>query len=463
MHPCILTWKGVVKILMKAVTENYPTPNYRQRFRGFIYTFTIALFISGCGSGSSDTTPPVDNTSFRVALSVSPFSELIFDAGLSLSDGQTIARSVPELTALFMGHGGNEVFVRISTERSASAIGEDRSLTRGLARAQLARSVSLPLNPELGLFGSYGDHSCQTPPDFSEYPEITLPGPWESLTVEQMIPLLRTYGRLAAQEILATGVSVNIWDIGNEVGFGTAGVAPQPLVDSTCDTLEGGSGWYRAPDGVDPVIGTESVASLHAMTDSDRIAWLQAHVWPHQARLMSAVAEGIREVEPTARLSTHITSDLGSNFPIAFFQSMSAGGFVVDEIGFSVYPSASAGPVEGRYEAFKAVVGTVRAAFTTTPVFVAEYAYPAEPMTSGPYQSWNYEVPGYPISVQGQTDLLRDLISWGKENGVSGIRPWAPDLYVGHWGPMSLFGATTLTQATARPSLNAIREALDQP
>lgn len=430
---------------------------------GTVALLAIVVVSSGCNGGSSQPATTVDTASFRVALSVSPFSELMFDAGLSLSDGQTTATDVSELTRLFMRHAGNEVFARISTERAPSAIGEDRSLTRGVARARLATDVSLPLNPELGLFGSYGDHSCQTAPDFSEYPEISLPGPWETLTVDQMVPALRAYGRLVAQEILASGVSVRIWDIGNEVGFGTAGVAPQPLIDSSCDITEGGSGWYRAPDGVDPAIGTESVVSLHAMTSSDRIVWLQTHLWPHQARLMAAVAAGIRDVDPVARFSTHITAALGGDFMVAFYQAMTDGGFVVDEIGFSFYPSSSAGPPEGRFEAFKGVVGAVQAAFPTTPVFIAEYAYPAEPMSSGPYQTWNYEVPGYAISVQGQADLLRDLVGWGKRHGISGIRPWAPDLYVGHWSPMSLFAASTLTQAQARPALDAIQEALAAP
>jgi arabinogalactan endo-1,4-beta-galactosidase len=327
----------------------------------------------------------------------------------------------------------------------------------------LAVSFSLPLNPELGLFGSYGDHSCQTPPDFSEYPEITLPGPWASLTVEQMIPPLRAYGKLAAQEILTTGVAVNIWDIGNEISFGTAGVAPQPMANSACDTLEGGSGWYQAPDAVDPVIGTESVESLHAMSDSARIAWLQAHVWPHEARLLAAVAEGIREVDPAARFTTHITSSLGSDLAMAFYQAMADGGFVVDEMGFSFYPSSNPGTAQGRFEDFKSLVTAAKATFNTTPVFIAEYAYPAAPMTSGPYQAWNNEVPGYPITADGQAELLRDLVIWGRANGVSGIRPWAPELYVGHWEPMSLFEATGPTQASARVSLSALFEALTQP
>jgi arabinogalactan endo-1,4-beta-galactosidase len=175
------------------------------------------------------------------------------------------------------------------------------------------------------------------------------------------------------------------------------------------------------------------------------------------------VAEGIREADPTARFSTHITSALGSEFALAFYQAMAAGGFVVDELGFSLYPSSDPGTAQGRFEDFKATVGALKTAFGTTPVFIAEYAYPAAPMATGPYQSWNYAVPGYPISADGQANLLRDLVSWGRANGVSGIRPWAPELYVGHWGSMCLFEASSLTQASARPSLAALSDALARP
>lgn len=41
------------------------------------------------------------------------------------------------------------------------------------------------------------------------------------------------------------------------------------------------------------------------------------------------------------------------------------------------------------------------------------------------------------------------------ENGVSGVRPWAPD-YLGDWGPMALFELDPRTHvASAKPALSA--------
>lgn len=437
--------------------------------------FILPLLISsltacGGGGGSSDESdsgtgnnPPPNNAPIfsRVALSISPFSEIIFNAGLSMTDGNVTASSITGLSNLYITHGGNEIFARMSTERTTSAINEDRSLAQAVNRANHAKSLNLALNPELGLFGTYGDGSCQTMPNFSEYPEITLPAAWETLTVDQMLPALKKYGEIVAQAIVNTGVSVNVWDIGNEIGFGTAGVAPQPLPGSLCDTTEGTSNWYRAPDGVDPVIGTESVLSLLQMSEDARITWLQAHVWPHEARILAAVADGIRNIVPGAKFSTHIGYGKGDKFAVAFYTAMRDGGFDVDEAGFSFYPSS--GSVSGnQLDYFKNVILAVRQSLNK-PVFIAEFAYPAKLMTIGPYANWNFAVPGYPLTETGQANLLYDLVAWGKDNGVTGIRPWAPDVFVGHWEPMALFTPISATQAHSRAGLTSIASALAAP
>ena len=64
------------------------------------------------------------------------------------------------------------------------------------------------------------------------------------------------------------------------------------------------------------------------------------------------------------------------------------------------------------------------------------------------------------MSVQGQAKYLREVVAWGARTGhLSGIRPWAPDLPVPGWGEMSLF-ALEGRKATARPSIDSIREGL---
>jgi len=330
-------------------------------------------------------------------------------------------------------------------------------MARALQRATVARSLRIPFNPELGLFHNYGDVRCQPAPDFHDYPDIRTSKPWQSLSLNEMIPVLREYGAAAARQILSTGVKVRIWDIGNEVEFGVAGVAVRPLPGG-CDNTEGGPGWYRAPDAIDPAIGRTSAAELMGMPEPGRIAWLEAHLWPHEARMLAAVADGVRAVDPQARFSTHI-SGISAVLPaqaVAFYKAMKRGGFQADELGVSFYPTSSASPKD-RLQAFKETATALHQELGR-PVFIAEFAYPAAQM-HGMF-NWNDAVLGYPLSPQGQADFIRGLVAWGVHTGVlSGIRPWAPDIAGPGWGPMSMFERNRKT-AVARPALSGIQNAL---
>jgi arabinogalactan endo-1,4-beta-galactosidase len=398
---------------------------------------------------------------FRVAISISPFTESVFRGGITFSDGQLTATNPAELQRIFMVHGANEVYARIGTRQSKQKGAGDHSMDRGLDRARIAKSLGLPFNPELGLFNVYGDARCQPPPDFSDYPQIKLPAAWNLLTLSQMQDALRAYGAAAARQILDTGVKVRIWDLGNEVEFGVPGVAVPPMPGG-CDDTAGGPGWYKPPDAVDAAIGKTSAIDLMQMPSAKRIAWLETHIWPYEAKLLAAVADGIRTVDPQARFSTHV-SGITSVLPdqaVAFFQAMKRGGFSVDECGVSYYPTSSNSPRD-RLQAFKDMAQAVHKGLAC-PVFIAEFGYPSAKMTGG--FSWNDAVKDHPLTPEGQANFSRDLVAWGAGTGViSGIRPWAPDLVGPGWAPMSLFAHDASSGqriVSARPALDAIAQGL---
>jgi Glycosyl hydrolase family 53 len=403
-------------------------------------------------------TPDATNSSsFRISVSPSPFAEILFKNALRLTDGPRAATDLGSLVDLFAAHGATEVFARIGTRKTKLAgTGDiDSSLAPALARAQIAAERGLPLNPELGLFRTYGDVSCQTPPDFSDW-GITLAGPWETLAIDQMTPAVRAFTAAIATEILKSGVRVEVWDIGNEVDFGVAGVAPMPL-PGACDSDEGGAGWYRAPNGVDGAIGAASVLALLQMSEPDRITWLRAHVWPHEAKLLAAAAEGIRSVSPGAKVETHISKSTSPTFAVAFYQAMKDGGLVLDAAGFSFYPTASTTPPD-RLHQFRLTVEAVKNQLGLAS-FIAECAYPATALTGMSYFStWNNALASYPISDAIQAAFYHDLASWGASGALTGIRPWAPDLFVGDWAPFSFFVPKGGTTGGARLGLDAIRE-----
>ncbi|NUU22075.1 MAG: twin-arginine translocation signal domain-containing protein [Streptomycetaceae bacterium] len=441
-------------------TRTGEAPN-RRRFLGLSAAAGLALAgglpVSAATASPDTSTDTVAgqaaSTAFRTALSVSPFTELVL-GGTALTDGARTATTVEGVQRLFMAHGGNELFARVCTRRAANENGAEHGFERGILRARLARKLGLPLNVELGLWAVYGDISHQPGPDFADYPAITLPGPWESLTLDQMTRAMRQYGALAALQILGTGVRVNAWDLGNEVEFGVAGVGVRSFTTAN-------SYWsYTAPDAVDPEIGRMDAYTLMGMPDADRLAWLRSLLGPSTGRLLAAVAAGIRSVDPCARFSTH-TSVIAMQFPglaAAFWQAMADAGFSVQEFGTSYYPTSVT--VGDQLALFKSTATELHDAFGKK-VFVAEGAYPSGAVP--PPLSWNATVPGYPQTPQGQYAFLRDLTAWGANSGaVSGIRPWAPEYCTGAWQTMSLFGPPTSGLAAAAPALNAMADGLGQ-
>jgi hypothetical protein len=386
---------------------------------------------------------------------VSPFTEIVLDSGTIFNDGTISATTVEGVQRLFVNHGANEVYARIATTQKYRRGFGDHSMDRGLERARIAAALHLRFNPELGLFSIYGDIRCQPPPDFSDYPMVKLPGDWASLTLDQMEVALRAYGAVASRQIVATGVQVNVWDLGNEIEFGVAGVAVRPVPGSCRDTA-GEHDWYRPPDAVDPAIGKMTFQALMQMTEVRRIAWLAEHIWPYEARMLAAVASGIRTVDPKARFSTHVSGIASTQpkFAAAFFKAMKQGGFSADELGVSYYPTSSAFPKD-RLQAFKDMAKAAQRELGR-PVFIAEFGYPAATM-DGVFR-WNDPVAGYPQTPIGQASFLRDLVAWGKsEKVISGIRPWAPELALPGWAPMSLFERDG-TVLKPRPSLDVLND-----
>jgi arabinogalactan endo-1,4-beta-galactosidase len=188
--------------------------------------------------------------------------------------------------------------------------------------------------------------------------------------------------------------------------------------------------------------------------ENERIAWLKEHVWQHQARMFAAVVKGIRSVEPRARFSTHL-SGLAAVLPntgVAFYEAMREGGFRPDELGFSFYPTSTDKPPQ-RLDAFKNTVNAVQKALGR-PVFVAEIGYPAARMTEGAFANWNYTIEGYPETPEGQAKFYSDLVKWAVGAGVTGARPWAPELPVPGWEPFAFFKLEG-KEAKARPVIDS--------
>jgi hypothetical protein len=391
-------------------------------------------------------------TPFRLSLSVHG-SDNVFREGYVFTDGETRARSIEELQRLFVKYGSTETFTRLNTGRAA--------LENALERARLARRLNLAFSPQLGLWGTSGSRDCQPPPDFSDYPQARFTGEWTALKLEAMLPELRAYGATVARAFVGVGAPIPMYELGSETEYGLAGVAPSPP-SGGCYSDD----HYRAPDAVDQQIGKKPLTELLKMDEPERIAFLEAHLWPYEARMLSAVAAGIRSVDPHAKVSTTVSgsTSLQPKLAVAFFSTLRANGFAMDEAGFSYNPtSITLGASIDRVKAFRQTAMAVRDTLRK-PIFIAEFAFPAAPLAAD--HLWRNPVPGYPMTPDGQARFLYDLVKWGVDSRVlSGLRPWAPDgITTGQdlgkpWGPMALFEIEGKTAVT-RPALKAMQRAL---
>ena len=138
---------------------------------------------------------------------------------------------------------------------------------------------------------------------------------------------------------------------------------------------------------------------------------------------------------------------------VAFYQTLRDGGFAADELGFSFYPSSSERPPQ-RLQAFQKTVTTVHRELAR-PVFIAEFGYPAEIRQGRRICELELSRGKVSSHAEGQAGILHDLAAWGVKNGVSGIRPWAPELAVPGWEPFALFSRQGKT-ITSRAGLGAI-------
>jgi len=161
--------------------------------------------------------------------------------------------------------------------------------------------------------------------------------------------------------------------------------------------------------------------------------------------MFAAVKEGILEAykdlkkdSTNVRFSTHIaTVVMTPGTSARYFNCMKKNGYAVDTAGISFYPSAPSMYIKSMI-LFKKTVKAINNK-CKVPVFIGEFAYPSGKM-SGDFAGWNKKVSGYPHTEEGQAEIYKDVIKWGKEHGVIGIRYWAPDYE--DWGTMGLFKFT---------------------
>ena len=393
-----------------------------------------------------------DAEPFRVALSLSPFSLKQFQEGYTFVVGDRTASTPEELQQIYRDLGSTEMYVRLATKRhiTYNADGTLDNTTDGkpdenanvhtfdqvMQTCRIAAQLDIPINPEVMCAYIYMDMDGTQAPRFYEedYPELYAKPEfynimhnkkWEELGLEDICTVLEIYGEFVADSILATGCTVNDWNLGNEANFGFAGIG------------------IGTPNSFDKKLAKAGQMKRY-MSSLFGLGWLKKHVWKYEAQMLAAVKRGILnaykhypELDASkVKFSTHIATVTSTPRATAsFFTFMAKHGYAVETAGISYYPSAPAMSTNKKAMLTKTVTRINKKC--GVPVFIGEFSYPSQEMV-GPFAGWNKQLKGYPKDQQGQADIYKDVITWGKEHGLIGIRYWAPD-YEGEWYPMSMF------------------------
>ena len=407
-------------------------------------TLFIALMSAFCCTSCEvEETPVVLDEPFRVALSLSPFSLNQFNDGYSFTVGEKTATTPAELQSIYRDLGSTEMFVRIATKRhktyQADGVTLDNTVDgvedenanvhtfdQGIELCKIAAELNIPINPEVMGAYTYMDMDRLQAPRFEEYPEfyaLQNGKDWSELTMDEVCTVLRAYGAFVAEELLKNGCTIHNWNLGNEANFGFAGI---------------GLGMKTA---VNPSL--ENVLDMKKYVASVfDVWWLKENVWPYEARALAATKEGILSAYAKlgidashVKFSTHIATVVSATrASVSFFETMAKNGYKMDVAGISYYPSAPSMSLD-KWELLTRTVVRINHELGI-PVFIAEFSYPSGAM-DGPFASWNKTLDDYKHTEQGQADVYADVISWGKQHGLAGIRYWAPD-YEG-WYAMSMF------------------------
>lgn len=395
-----------------------------------------------------------DQEGFRVALSLSPFSLNQFEQGYSFVIGDSIATTPEELQSIYRSLGSTEMYVRIATKRHVTAEnttdGEPdenanvHTFDQGIRLCQIAAALNIPINPEIMCAYTYMDMDRVQKPRFEEYSEIYAlqnGKEWSELSLDEICVVLEAYGEFVADAILATGCTVNNWNLGNEANFGFAGV---------------GMGTETA---VDAKLGKASAMKRY-MASVFSTWWLKKHVWAYNVKEFAAIKSGIlkayekRNLDAShVKFSTHIATVVFTvRCSASYFQYMAKHGYAVETAGISYYPSAPAMSFNKKKLLTKTITRINKKC--GVPVFIGEFSYPSGKM-DGPFASWNKKLKGYEKDQQGQANIYRDVIAWGKTHGMAGIRYWAPD-YEG-WYSMSMYEFSN-KKGTAKTILKTHKE-----
>ena len=240
------------------------------------------------------------------------------------------------------------------------------------------------------------------------------PKAWANLPLPERGEAIKKYARDTATHFRQHGLTSHLYEVGNEIDRGICGVFP-------------GKKTKRNPED------------------------LKDRLWADEASLILACEAGVKAADPEAKFLLHIAHWWDADFCIAFFVFMKQHHVQADYAGLSYFPSSNIGG-SLTLEQFRDVVDRVGKAIER-PIVVPETGYPSTSDFTGRFANWRAEVPGYPLTPEGQQRWLTDFLKMCRADGnIAGAFYWSPEWYgEGMWKAFALFDV----EGNARPAWQA--------
>ena len=250
------------------------------------------------------------------------------------------------------------------------------------------------------------------------------PKAWAALSVEERAKVVRSYVRSVLERL--EGYEFRLYEVGNEVDYGVCGVFASDK---------------------------KRRRNLH---------WLKRRVWRYEALILRAAISAIRRMDPETPVMIHLGKWWDECLARAFLASMEEYGVEFEVLGLTFYPTGLGVGLE-TLEQLKGLAEEFG-----KDCVIAEYAYPSGRMR-GMFWFMSKQVPGYPLTPEGQARWIRDFLHACRRVGISGAFYWSPELYLSRnaakklpappempidfgWGPMALFNM----KGRAKPAVNSL-------
>jgi len=251
--------------------------------------------------------------------------------------------------------------------------------------------------------------------DWADVGKQPRPAIWQDQSFPRLLETVRNYCRDLTGRLTQEGLEPPFYEVGNEIDYGLCGV-------------------FAAPD---------QMEDLEA---------LKREVWNREADLIRACQDGVLSADPNARFMLHIMNWFDPEFVGEFFGFMMASGVELDILGFSFYPTF--GGTQSQLDFYDILDVAEQIGL---PAIVAESAYPSDPDTGIVFPTLNVPVQGYPLTPEGQSAWLRDLLlTVSSDPRVQGYFYFSPELYhhpMGNvWNAFALFDEN----GEARPALDSL-------